>query len=255
MNPLLGKGFMILTLIISVPAELLFLNWLHTIWHGSIRLTVPMLFTMGAVFVLGTITTDSYLHDTYFVVGHFHFTMAAASFIASMAAIYFWFPKMFGRAMDVRLGKIHFWGTLIFITLVFGGQLLVGYAGQQRRLWDPSQYTFLEHLADWNRWTSYAAFMLMIFQVPFILNFIGSMFAGKAADSNPWQVGTLEWSIPSPPPVHNYDRIPTVLHGPHEFSNPEVMEKLGKDWIGQAEPLPAGSGGASHAVAASPARA
>src|SRR5882672_10395030 len=106
MNPMLGQSFMTLTLIISVPAELLFLNWLHTIWKGSIRLTVPMLFALGTVFVfglggltglfLGTISTDLYLHDTMFVVGHFHLTMAAASFLASLAAIYFWFPKMFG---------------------------------------------------------------------------------------------------------------------------------------------------------------
>src|SRR5262245_1209420 len=147
MNPLLGQGFMLLTLIISVPAELLFLNWLHTIWKGSIRFTTPMLFSLGVIFVfglggltgifLGTISTDLYLHDTMFVVGHFHFTMAAASFLASFAAIHFWFPKMFGRMMSERVGRLHFWGSVIGITLVFGGQLLAGWSGQQRRLYNP----------------------------------------------------------------------------------------------------------------------
>src|SRR4029078_8480325 len=134
MNPLLGQGFMLLTLIISVPAEVLFLNWLHTIWKGSIRMTVPMLFALGTIFVfglggltgifLGTISTDLYLHDTMFVVGHFHLTMAPAAFLGSFGALYFWFPKMFGKQMDEKLGKLHFWGSVIFITLVFVGQLL-----------------------------------------------------------------------------------------------------------------------------------
>ncbi|HJZ85004.1 MAG TPA: cbb3-type cytochrome c oxidase subunit I, partial [Polyangia bacterium] len=232
MNPLLGKSFMLLTLIISVPAEMLFLNWLHTIWKGSIRLTTAMLFGLGMVFVfglggltglyLGTISTDLYLHDTMWVVGHFHFTMAAASFLATFGAIYFWFPKMFGRNMSEGLGKIHFWFSVVFITLVFGGQLFVGYAGQQRRLYDPYQYTFLAHLHFPNKLTSWFGFMLGIGQVPFIINFFKSLFAGSKAEQNPWQVGTLEWTLcPSPPPHHNFDKIPTVLRGPHEYANPE----------------------------------
>ena len=248
MNPLLGQGFMLLTLIISVPAEVLFLNWLRTMWQGSIRLAVPMLFALGMVFVfglggltglyLGAVAPDIYLHDTMFVVGHFHFTMAAASLLASFAGIYFWFPKMFGRNMDERLGKIHFWMSAVFITLVFSGQLLAGYAGQHRRLYDPYQYSFLKHLHPLNRWTSYAAFLLLLGQAAFIVNFFKSVFAGSKAEANPWQVGTLEWFTSSPPPHHNYDVIPTVLRGPHELGNPEVREKLGRDFIGQAEELP-----------------
>jgi cytochrome c oxidase subunit 1 len=248
MNPLLGQSFMLLTLVISVPAEVLFLNWLHTMWHGSIRLTVPMLFALGTIFVfaiggltgiyLGTISTDIYLHDTYFVVGHFHFTMAAASFLASFSAIYFWFPKMFGRMMDTRLGKYHFWGSVIFITLVFGGQMLTGYAGMQRRLYDASQYTFLTHLDDMSKFTTYSAFILTFFQLFFVFNFFKSIWAGQKAPANPWEIGTLEWTIPSPAPVHNFTVIPTVIHGPHEYANPEVLEKLGKDWIAQDEVIP-----------------
>jgi cytochrome c oxidase subunit 1 len=248
MNPLLGQSFMTLTLIISVPAELLFLNWLHTIWKGSIRLTVPMLFALGTVFVfglggltglfLGTISTDLYLHDTMFVVGHFHLTMAAAAFLGSFAALYFWFPKMFGRNMNQTLGKWHFWFSAVFITLVFSGQLVAGYAGHQRRLYDPYQYSFLQNLHPLNKWTSYFAFALAIGQLPFVINFFRSVFGGSKAEMNPWEVGTLEWTLPSPPVHHNFDVIPTVHRGPHEFANPEVKKALGRDWLGQAEEFP-----------------
>jgi cytochrome c oxidase subunit I len=262
MNPLLGQSFMTLTLIISVPAELLFLNWLHTIWKGSIRLTAPMLFALGTVFVfglggltglfLGTISTDLYLHDTMFVVGHFHLTMAAAAFLASFAAIYFWFPKMFGRNMNQSLAKWHFWFSVIFITLVFCGQLVAGYGGHQRRLYDPYQYTFLQHLQPLNRWTSYFGFILAASQVTFVVNFFQSVFAGSKAEKNPWEIGTLEWTLPSPPVHHNFDVIPTVHRGPHEYANPEVKKALGRDWIGQDEELPtSGKAGVEPAAAAS----
>jgi cytochrome c oxidase subunit 1 len=248
MNPMLGKAFMVLTLIISAPAELLFLNWLHTIWKGSNRLSTPMLFTLGVVWVfaiggltgiyLATISTDLYLHDTMFVVGHFHFTMAAASFLASFAAIYFWFPKMFGRRLHEGLGRAHFWISVVFITLVFLGQMAVGYAGQPRRLWDPHQYTFLRHLGPLNRWTSYAGFALGLGQLLFVVNFFANVFRRSNAEANPWQVGTLEWTVASPPPPHNFDPIPVVVRGPHEFSNPDVEKALGRDWIAQTEELP-----------------
>jgi cytochrome c oxidase subunit 1 len=246
MSPLLGTSFEVLTLAISVPAILLFLNWLHTIWRGSVRKTVPMLFSLGTVFVfglggltgllLGTMSTDIYLHDTMYVVGHFHLTMAASVFLGSFAAIYFWFPKMFGREMNHGLGKAHFWLSVVFITLVFTGQLIAGFAGQQRRLYDPFQYDFLVRLGPLNRVTSYFAFLLASSQIFFIVNFFRSVIAGKKAAMNPWEVGTLEWSLPSPPEHHNFDVVPTVVRGPHEFSDPEVERALGRDWIGQAEP-------------------
>jgi cytochrome c oxidase subunit I len=250
MNPMLGKAFMTLTLIISAPAELLFLNWLHTIWKGSMRVSSPMLFTLGVIFVfaiggltglyLATISTDLYLHDTMFVVGHFHLTMAAATFLAVFAALHFWFPKLFGRLLDERLGKLHFWLSIVLITLVFFGQLGTGYAGQSRRLWDPNQYAFLRHLAPLNRWTSYFAFALGASQLVFVWNFFTSVFRKTAAitAANPWNVGTLEWTLPSPPPPHNFDVIPTVVRGPHDLSNPVVLRALGRDWIAQDERLP-----------------
>jgi len=248
MAPMLGLAFEILTLAISVPAVLLFVNWLNTIWRGSIRRTVPMLFALGMVFVfgaggltgllLGTISTDIYLHDTMYVVGHFHLTMAAASFLASFAAIYFWFPKMFGRTTNVTLGKIHFWGSVVFITLTFFGQMVAGYSGQHRRLYDPFQYDYISHLRMVNRYTSFSAFLLGLFQIPFIINFFYSIIAGKKATDNPWEVTTLDWTHTANPPVyHNFDVVPTVVRGPHEFANPEIKKTLGKDWVGQAEEL------------------
>ena len=246
MSPLLGQAFMVLTLLISVPAMVLFLNWLHTLWHGSIRLEVPMLFALGVVFVFGVggltglyladIPQDIYLHDTYFVVGHFHLIMAAAVVLGSFAAIYFWFPKMFGRQLNQPLGKLHFWFSFVPLVLVFGGMLVVGNAGMQRRLYEPRLYELFRGLQPWNVWISRFAYVLFVGQLPFVVNFFWSLVRGPAAAQNPWQVGGLEWTCAdSPPGPHNFAVIPTVLHGPHEFSNPAVVDK---DWLGQAEPLP-----------------
>ncbi|MEQ9502063.1 MAG: cbb3-type cytochrome c oxidase subunit I [Deltaproteobacteria bacterium] len=250
MSPLLGQTFMIFTLFISVPAEILFLNWLHTIWKGSIRFEVPMLYALGTIFVfgiggltglpLGTIATDLQLHDTMWVVGHFHLTMGSAALLGSLAALAFWFPKMFGRMMDPTLGKIHFWITFLGLNGVFIGQLIAGFAGQPRWFYDPYHYEFLKHLQPLNTAVSHIAFVLIAGQVVFVINFFKSVFAGKKAEQNPWNVGTLEWTIPSPSPVHNFDKIPVVHHGPHEFSHPEYMKKLGRDFVYQTEEIPAG---------------
>jgi cytochrome c oxidase subunit 1 len=248
MSPMLGESFMLLTMIISVPAVILFFNWLGTIWRGAMRTTTPMLFALGLVFTFGLggltglfladIETDVYLHDTFFVVGHFHLIMAAAVLLASFAAIDYWFPKMFGRMMNRPLGKLHFWLTILSLNVVFCGQLLIGYAGMQRRLYDPSVYEFLKPLLKLNRGISHAAFLLGGAQLIFVVNFFWSLARGRKADANPWQVGTLEWTVPSPPPHHNFDRIPIVRQGPHELGNPRVIEALGRDWIAQDEELP-----------------
>jgi cytochrome c oxidase subunit I len=242
MSPLLGESFMVLTMIISVPAMVLFVNWLRTIWKGSLRLEVPMLFSLGVVFVFGLggltglyladIPQDLYLHDTYFVVGHFHLTMAAAVFLGSFASIYYWFPKIWGRMFNSTLGKFHFWFSVVPITIIFCTMLLVGYSGMQRRLYDLDSYEFLKRLLPLNKLISYTAFTLFTGQIFFVSNFIYSIRRGRKAPDNPWEVGTLEWQIPSPPPHHNFDVVPTVIHGPHEFNNPKVK---GKDWLAQDE--------------------
>jgi cytochrome c oxidase subunit 1 len=244
MSPLLSESFMTLTMLISMPSAVFFLNWLGTMWRGSLRFATPMLFAMGVVFVfglggltglhLGAIGTDVYLHDSYFVVGHFHLTMAASVLLGAFAAIYFWFPKLFGKVMNETLGKLHFWLTIVPIVLVFGGQLVIGYSGMQRRLYNLDSYTFLRHLQPLNLFITRAALFLGVSQFLFVANFFSSLLSGRKASENPWEVGTLEWTISSPPPHHNFDEIPLVLHGPHEFSHPDVK---GKDWLAQNEPI------------------
>ncbi|HXU73265.1 MAG TPA: cbb3-type cytochrome c oxidase subunit I [Polyangia bacterium] len=249
MTPMLGRAFMVLTLLISAPAMILFLNWMHTLWRGSIRLEVPMLFTLGVLFVFGVggltglfladIPQDVYLHDTFFVVGHFHLIMAAAVFLGSFAAIYFWFPKMFGRSMSRTLGTIHFAITLPCLVVIFGGMLLLGNAGMQRRLYDPSAYELFRPLRPWNVALTHTAFLLAAAQLLFVWNFFASLLRGKPATDNPWSVGTLEWThTTTPPGPHNFAEIPTVRHGPHEFNHPQLDGDGDKDWLGQAEKLP-----------------
>ncbi len=248
LGPMLGTAFEALTLAISGPAVVLFVNWLCTMWRGSIRLEVPMLFAIGTLIVfaaggltglyLGPITADIYLHDSLWVVGHFHLIMAAATLMGSFAAIYYWYPKMFGRMMSKRLGQVHFVGTLVFAILTFGGMLIAGYEGQGRRLFDPFQYEFVVHLKTVNRHTSYAAFGMGLTQLVFALNFIGSLIWGKKASANPWQLPSLEWTTTSPPPPENFPEEPIVHQGPHELGNPAVREVLGKDWLGQDEVTP-----------------
>src|SRR5574341_1599604 len=198
MDPRLAMPFSLTTILISVPFAILVFAMIATLWGGSIQFATPMLYALGfvAMFISGGLTgifngsapANIQVHATYFVVGHFHYTLLSGIFFGGFAGIYFWFPKMFGRMMDERLGKAHFWLSVVGITLVFGGQLAVGYAGQQRRLYDPYQYTFLRHLLPLNRWTSIFAFVLGAGQLLFVWNFFSSLFAGKMAESNPWQV-------------------------------------------------------------------
>ena len=248
MSPLLGESFMLLTMLISVPSVILGVGWLGTIWRGAIRLTTPMLFALGLVFVFGSggftglfladVLADVYLHDTFFVVGHFHLTMSAAVLLGAFAAIYFWFPKMFGRMMNETLGRLHWALTVGTIIVTFGLQLLIGYAGMQRRLADPSAYEFLRPLLPLNRVISTSAFIMGAAQFLFVFNFFYSLARGPKAPANPWEVGTLEWTVLSPPPPHNFDVIPRIFVGPHELGHPRVKEKLGRDFLAQTEELP-----------------
>lgn len=246
MSPLLTQSFMTLTMLISIPSAIFFANWLGTLWKGSIRFTSPMLFSLGVVFVFGlggltglylaTVSTDLYLHDTYFVVGHFHYTMAASVLLGGFAGTYFWFPKMFGRMLNERLGKIHFWTTMIPLNGIFMGMMLVGYGGMHRRLYNPFVYEFMAKLIPVNQFITMSAVAMGLAQIIFVYNFIQTIFFSKEkASDNPWEVGTLEWQIPSPAPHYNFKDIPTVKCGPHELGNPNL--KSGRDFQYQTEEL------------------
>ena len=245
MSPMLGQAFMALTLAISIPSLVLALNWLQTLWGGKVRLESPMLFSLGVIVVfglggltglfLGDMSLDIYLHDTMFVVGHFHLIMAAATFLAVFAGIHFWFPKMFGRKLDEPLARAHFGFTVVLLILVFGGQILAGYSGQPRRLFDPYQYEFLQRLLPLNRWTSYFAFALLFAQLIFVWNLVKTLLGPANAEANPWNVGTLEWAAAATPvPAGNFAEIPRVTRGPHEFENGVALAQNGP---AEAQPI------------------
>lgn len=247
MSPLLTQSFMTLTMLISIPSAIFFANWLGTLWKGSIRFDSPMLFSLGVVFVFGlggltglylaSTSIDLYLHDTYFVVGHFHYTMAASVLLGGFAGTYFWFPKMFGRMMDEKLAKIHFWATMIPLNGIFTGMMMVGYAGMHRRLYNPFIYEFMQNLIPVNKFITYSAIAMGFAQIFFFINFFKTIFGKNvpAAPANPWNVGTLEWQIPSPAPHYNFEEIPHVKCGPHELGNPNLT--TGRDFQYQTEEL------------------
>ena len=251
MNPSLAMPFSITTIIISVPFALIVFAMIATLWGGSIRFPTPMLFALGTLLVFlagglsgifnGSAPADIYIHDTYFVVAHFHYTLISATFFGGFAGIYYWFPKMTGRMMGETLGKIHFALTFILFNLVFGAMHLVGVGGMMRRIADPTVYPFLQPLQPLNVFISVCAFLLIAGQIPFVINLFWSLFAGRRAEANPWQANTLEWRTASPPPHHNFDAIPVVQRGPYDYSLPSGSE----DWLPQDRALISGSSSTS----------
>jgi len=243
MDPRLAMPFSITTIIISVPFALMVFAMIATLWGGSISFPTPMLFAVGtlATFLIGGLTgifngsapVDIYIHDTYFVVSHFHFTLVPVTFFAGFAGLCFWFPKMFGRRMNETLGKIHFWLTFVFFNAAFIPMFLLGSRGMIRRIANPMQYEFLQPLQPVNVFISVAVILLLLSQIPFVVNFFWSLARGRLAEKNPWQANTLEWSAPSPPPHGNFEMTPVVHHGPYEYSSPEVAD----DWLPQDRPV------------------
>jgi cytochrome c oxidase subunit 1 len=251
MNPLLGTAFMMTTMVIAVPSAIKVFNWLGTLWGGSIRLTSPMLFALGFVsnFLIGGLSgifmastpVDIFIHDTYYIVAHFHYVVAGIIF-ALFAAVYYWFPKMFGRMMNEKLGKIHFVLTYIFFNGAFFPMHFLGVGGHMRRIYNPTQYEFLQPMQHWNVFITISALILGASQLFFLFNFVWSLFAGKKAERNPWQANTLEWSAPTPPPHGNFEVQPVVYRGPYEYSSPEVKE----DWLPQDKNLGAAATARAH---------
>jgi cytochrome c oxidase subunit 1 len=235
MSPYSSMAFSITTMAVGVPSAIKTFNWLATLRGGKIRFTVAMLFSLGFVslFVSGGVTgmllaqpaTDIPLHDTYFVVGHFHMIMGVAAIFGIFAGSYFWFPKMFGRMMSEGMGKLHFWLTFLGVYAIFMPMHYLGVAGAPRRYSQLSDYDFLKPLQPVHEFMSIAAFITIAAQAIFVLNFFWSMWKGAKAEINPWNATTLEWTVPSPPPHDNFGETePVVHHGPYEFSAPGAPE-------------------------------
>ncbi len=243
MSPYSAFAFSMLTMAIGVPSAIKTFNWLGTIWRGRIRFTVPMLFAIGFVslFVSGGLSgpflaqpaLDIYLHDTYFVVAHFHLIMGVAAIFGIFGATYYWFPKMFGRMMNERLGRIHFWFTFGGTYAIFMPMHYLGMAGHPRRYSSLEAVAYLQRLMPVQRWITWAALITISAQLVFLFNLFWSMAKGKRASENPWEATTLEWTVPSPPPHDNFGgHTPVVNHGPYEYSVPGAP----RDFIMQTDP-------------------
>jgi cytochrome c oxidase subunit 1 len=202
-----------------------------SLWGGSIRFNTPMLFALAFLpmfgiggltgLPLGLSTPDIYLHDTYYVIGHFHYVVAPGTLFALFAGVYYWFPKVTGRRMSEFLGKLHFWPSLIFMNGIFLPMLIQGLGGVSRRMYDGGiSYDFAAPVIHYNKMMSHSAWALGLAQIPFLVNLAWSVFRGQKAGDNPWQATTLEWAAPSPPPHGNFAEAPVAHRGPYEYSVP-----------------------------------
>lgn len=244
MNPFLGGVFMITTLIIAVPSAVKSFNYIATLWRGNIKFTPAMLFAIGMVsfFISGGLTglyvgnaaLDITVHDTYFVVAHFHLVMGSASIFGMISGVYHWYPKLFGRMMNPKLGYLHFWLTFIGAYLVFFPMHFMGIDGVPRRYYAFTEFPFMEKWLSVNVFITWAAIIASLAQVAFIWNFFSSIRWGKRATQNPWKSNTLEWTTPVEHIHGNWPgEIPTVHRWPYDYSKPGHHE----DFIPQTVPF------------------
>ena len=256
MSPYSAVAFSVITLSIGVPSAVKTFNWLGTLWGGKIRFHTPMLFAIGFVslfvaggitgLILGQTSLDLASHDTYIVLAHFHLVMGVASIFGMFAATYFWFPKIFGRMMNERLGQFHFWITFIGVYCIFVPMHVMGLVGMPRRYAQFTEYEFLKTLPPLVKFVTIAAIITVSVQVVFYFNLIWSIFKGKKCGENPWEATTLEWTTTSPPPHDNFAGIsPTVYRGPYEFAVPGAPNDFLMQTEAEGAPAPAGIDGTS----------
>ena len=243
LNPFLGSVFVLLTLLIAVPSAIKVFNWLTTLWRGNIRFTPGMLFAIGFVSLfisggltgiwLGNAALDIHLHDTYFVIAHFHIVMGVASMFGMFAGVYHWFPKMYGRFMNNTLGYIHFWVTMAGAYLIFWPMHYEGLAGMPRRYFDFSIWESFKQFAELNKFITIVSIIVFAVQILFLINFFYSIFKGrKVTSENPWEANTLEWTTPIRPGHGNWPgEIPEVHRWPYDYG------KDGHDFIPQTTPV------------------
>ena len=235
-DPRMATIFSVTTIMISLPICVIYMCYIATLYGGSIEFNTPMLWALGFIieFLVGGLTglflgssgLDIYFHDNTFVVAHFHYTLMPTVFFGMFAALYYWYPKMMGRMYSETLGKIHFWGTTIFFNGIFIPLFILGIAGQHRKIYDYNHFPELMQpgMQDLRILATYMLIIMILFQIPFVINFIGSIKNGEPAEANPWKANTLEWVAPSPAPHGNFETLPTVYRGPYEYSREDMEE-------------------------------
>jgi len=253
MNPFLGAVFTFTTLLIAIPSAVKVFNYLTTLWKGNIVFTPAALFSIGLVstfitggltgLILGDATLDINVHDTYFVVGHFHIVMGLSAIFGMFAGVYHWFPKLFSRMMNNKLGNLHFWITIVSAYGVFFPMHFLGFAGVPRRYYTNSEFPMFENMIEINELVSMFAILALIGQLFFLFNFIYSALRGPKAPQNPWRGNSLEWTTPVEHIHGNWPgEIPAVYRCPYDYSKPGAAE----DFIPQTTPLADGEKDGGH---------